>query len=136
MAELATIARPYAEAIFRLAKQANTLPAWSDELGLIVSVYPIIEPEYGWLPTPRAAMAKHGICWKRAEDGEPKGNLEDYLAYLYVKSGGKRIRGLAISASFETLMMGWPQKWAKCTPLEMDKYQSWLQQHSNFYQEV
>jgi F-type H+-transporting ATPase subunit delta len=39
MAELATIARPYAEAIFRLAKQGNTLPAWSDELALIVSVY-------------------------------------------------------------------------------------------------
>ena len=39
MAEIATIARPYAEAIFRLAKQGNTLPAWSDALALIVSVY-------------------------------------------------------------------------------------------------
>ena len=39
MAELATIARPYAEAVFRLAKQANALPAWSDALNLIVSVY-------------------------------------------------------------------------------------------------
>ena len=39
MAELATIARPYAEAIFRVAKQDNTLPAWSEALALIVSVY-------------------------------------------------------------------------------------------------
>ena len=39
MAELATIARPYAEAVFRLAKQANALPAWSDALNLIASVY-------------------------------------------------------------------------------------------------
>ena len=39
MAELATIARPYAEAIFRLAKQGNALPAWSDALNLIASVY-------------------------------------------------------------------------------------------------
>lgn len=39
MAELATIARPYAEAIFRLAKQDNALPAWSAALTLIVSVY-------------------------------------------------------------------------------------------------
>ena len=39
MAELATIARPYAEAVFRLAKQANALPAWSDALDLIADVY-------------------------------------------------------------------------------------------------
>ena len=39
MAELATIARPYAEAVFRLAKQGNALPAWSDALNLIASVY-------------------------------------------------------------------------------------------------
>ena len=39
MAELATIARPYAEAVFRLAKESNALPAWSDTLAFIVSVY-------------------------------------------------------------------------------------------------
>jgi len=39
MAELATVARPYAEAVFRLAKQGNALPAWSDALDLIASVY-------------------------------------------------------------------------------------------------
>lgn len=39
MAELATIARPYAEAVFRLAKQGNALPAWSDALNMIASVY-------------------------------------------------------------------------------------------------
>lgn len=32
MAEALTIARPYAEAVFRLAKADNTLPAWSDML--------------------------------------------------------------------------------------------------------
>jgi len=39
MAELATIARPYAEAVFRLAKQGNALPAWSDALNLIAGIY-------------------------------------------------------------------------------------------------
>ena len=39
MAELATIARPYAQAVFRLAKQGNALPAWSDALNLIATVY-------------------------------------------------------------------------------------------------
>ncbi len=32
MAEALTIARPYAEAVFRLAKADNTLPSWSDML--------------------------------------------------------------------------------------------------------
>jgi len=32
MAEALTIARPYAEAVFRLAKAGNTLPAWSNML--------------------------------------------------------------------------------------------------------
>ena len=39
MAELATIARPYAEAVYRLAKQAAALPAWSDALNLVAAVY-------------------------------------------------------------------------------------------------
>jgi len=39
VAELATIARPYAEAVFRLAKQGNALQAWSDALNLIASIY-------------------------------------------------------------------------------------------------
>jgi F-type H+-transporting ATPase subunit delta len=49
MAELATIARPYAEAVFRLGKQSNALPAWSDALALVASVYHD--------PQMRAAMA-------------------------------------------------------------------------------
>lgn len=32
MAELITVARPYAEAVFRLAKESNTLSQWSDVL--------------------------------------------------------------------------------------------------------
>jgi F-type H+-transporting ATPase subunit delta len=39
MAELATIARPYAEAVFRLAKEENGLPAWSEALALVVAIY-------------------------------------------------------------------------------------------------
>jgi F-type H+-transporting ATPase subunit delta len=40
MAELVTIARPYAEAVFQLADKANTLPAWSatlDRMALVAS---------------------------------------------------------------------------------------------------
>lgn len=94
--------------------------------------YPIIAPDYGFLPTMRACIAKHGLCWKRAEEGKPKGNLEDYLAYLYVKNGGKRVRGMCVSASFAALMMGWPQKWTSLKPLATDKFREWRQLHSGF----
>ena len=38
MAELATIARPYAEAAFEIARDAQALPAWSDMLRLAASI--------------------------------------------------------------------------------------------------
>ncbi|MBM3372573.1 MAG: F0F1 ATP synthase subunit delta [Betaproteobacteria bacterium] len=38
MAEPVTIARPYAEAAFRLAREQNALPAWSEALVLIETV--------------------------------------------------------------------------------------------------
>jgi F-type H+-transporting ATPase subunit delta len=38
MAELATIARPYAEAVFELAKQESQLPQWSDALKFAATV--------------------------------------------------------------------------------------------------
>ena len=44
MAELATIARPYAEAAFALAKQHGELAKWSEMLSLMVSVYD--DPEF------------------------------------------------------------------------------------------
>ncbi|MGQ5522764.1 F0F1 ATP synthase subunit delta [Chitinimonas sp. PSY-7] len=37
MAELITVARPYAEAVFRLAKEANSLPAWSEVLAMLAA---------------------------------------------------------------------------------------------------
>jgi F-type H+-transporting ATPase subunit delta len=38
MAESATIARPYAEAVFRLAKNKQALEPWSDQLALLAAV--------------------------------------------------------------------------------------------------
>lgn len=38
MAEPVTIARPYAEAAFRLAREQNALPAWTEALDLIAAV--------------------------------------------------------------------------------------------------
>ena len=38
MAEAITIARPYATAIFRMAKEQNALAAWSDQLALLAAI--------------------------------------------------------------------------------------------------
>ena len=38
MAELATIARPYAEAAFALAREGGALPKWADTLSVLASV--------------------------------------------------------------------------------------------------
>ena len=38
MAEISTIARPYAVAIFNLAKEENTLSEWSDMLSLMSGI--------------------------------------------------------------------------------------------------
>jgi len=38
MAELVTIARPYAEAVFRLAKEQGKLAAWSETLGSLAAI--------------------------------------------------------------------------------------------------
>jgi len=52
MAELTTIARPYAEAAFRLAREGNALPVWSQMLRLLAHV--IADPKVaGALDNPR-----------------------------------------------------------------------------------
>jgi F-type H+-transporting ATPase subunit delta len=38
MAELSTVARPYAEAAFEIAREKNALPTWSSMLALVASV--------------------------------------------------------------------------------------------------
>jgi F-type H+-transporting ATPase subunit delta len=42
MAELSTVARPYAEAVFKLADAAGTLPKWSEMLAALATV--VLDP--------------------------------------------------------------------------------------------
>lgn len=66
----------------------------------------------GYWPTPRASLGTNGICWSRAESGDHKYQLEDFLAHLYVRAGGNRISGLQIHPSFCEKMMRWPVGWS------------------------
>jgi F-type H+-transporting ATPase subunit delta len=81
MAELATIARPYAEAAFALARQHNQLESWSDMLALMVGIYK--DPQF------QAAIAAStitsadierlllGICGERID-----GNARNFIQLL------------------------------------------------------
>lgn len=45
-------------------------------------------------PTPRASMDDHGVCWTRAETGDHHSNLEDFIAWLWLREHNVRTRGL------------------------------------------
>lgn len=68
------------------------------------------------LPTPMAHNAKEG-----AYPAEGKRNTPTLAWFL----GGK------IHPEYTEWMMGWPIGWTDLKPLEMDKYQSWLLQHTS-----
>jgi hypothetical protein len=71
----------------------------------------------GWLPTPRASMGKHMVCWSRAASGEHRSQLEDYLAWLYMADGGNRMGGANVDPLLCATMMGFPPFWlASATP--------------------
>lgn len=65
----------------------------------------------GWLPTVRATTGKHMICWSRAESGEHRSQLEDYLAWKYMADGGSRMGGSNVDPLLCAIMMGYPQSW-------------------------
>lgn len=65
----------------------------------------------GWLPTPRASMGGHMVCWSRAESGEHRSQLEDYLAWLFLAAGGKRMEGANVCPRLCATIMGYPAHW-------------------------
>lgn len=65
----------------------------------------------GWLPTPRASMGTHMVCWSRAESGDHRSQLEDYLASLFVAAGGSRMGGANVDPLLCATMMGYPPSW-------------------------
>lgn len=90
------------------------------------------ESEFGYLPTPRASMASHGIAWCRARTGKYKGNLEDFLGWKHLMAGGLEISGLNVSPSYCEFLMMWPTGWTDLKPLETGKYHEWQQKHSDY----
>jgi len=117
-----------------LGESLETFPKWgmmhNGELWeRTMSAHLIEENESGFLPTVVKVDSK-GTSRKRF-----RGSLDF--------RGGKAIEGLRTSLNdplyihpdFAEWMMGWPIEWTGLGPLEMDKFQSWLQQHGGFSNE-
>jgi hypothetical protein len=89
----------------------------------------IKENEFGFLPT----------VLKSDQTGTGKKRFIGNLGNRY----GKAIEGLRTSLNdpqylhpdFAEWMMGWPIEWTGLGPLEMDKFQQWLQQHGESLEE-
>ena len=100
MAESVTIARPYAQAIFRLAKEGRSLAAWSDRLRRLAAI--AADPEMGnVIGNPKFSVGQIADLFM-ALSGEPENReLASFIALL-AENG--RFDVLAeISAIFETL---------------------------------
>lgn len=56
-------------------------------------------------------MGSHGVAWVRAESGEHRGQLEDFLAMDWLQSGRPRTRGLLVNPTWVEWLMGFPARW-------------------------
>jgi F-type H+-transporting ATPase subunit delta len=72
MAEIATLARPYAKAVFELAKSQARLGPWGDMLALLAAVasQPLVEQllESPDIPEPDKARRLSGLCADALDD--------------------------------------------------------------------
>jgi len=83
----------------------------------------------GAIPTPRASTGKHGIAWCRAESGEHRHNLEDWLGTLWLKEGNQRIAGMNVNPTWAEWLMGWPLGWTDLNASATARFRQWLDSH-------
>lgn len=61
------------------------------------------------VPTPRASMGEHMVCWARAESGEHRSQIEDFLASLGMAAGHlTRLGGANVCPLLCAAIMGFP----------------------------
>jgi F-type H+-transporting ATPase subunit delta len=101
MAEIATIARPYAEAAFRLARQRQTLPVWSEALLRLARV--VEDPQAG------ALIGNPNIAAKQVEDlfRAIGGSDAEVGNFVHLLADNRRLACLPeIAAQFQTMKQG------------------------------
>ena len=101
MGEIATIARPYAEAAFRLARERQALAAWSAALGRLAQVAE--DPgAAGLIGNPNVAASQVEDLFRSAGDGGA-----ELASLIHLLSGNGRLTCLPeISAQFEAMKRG------------------------------
>ena len=98
MAELATIARPYAEAAFGLAREQQRLAAWSDALGRLAQVAED--------PAAAALIGNPNVAASQVEDlfRAASGADAEMANFIHLLAGNGRLSCLpAIAEQFEVM---------------------------------
>jgi hypothetical protein len=97
-----------------------------------MSVAPTNETEFGLWPTPVATdwMAP-SIGTTSYENGRFVRTSKTTGQTFGTKPSAafRLMTGSPMPPSFSEWMMGWPIGWTDLKPLEMDKFQKWLEQH-------
>ncbi|WP_047391042.1 F0F1 ATP synthase subunit delta [Chitinibacter sp. ZOR0017] len=100
MAELITVARPYAEAVFRLAKESNTLAQWSDILAKLASIASN-DDALAVVANPKCSAAQVQELLAGLLGGEASAEVNNFLATVLEN---RRFTTLpAVAALFEEL---------------------------------
>lgn len=84
----------------------------------------------GWLPAPMREDGCAGASERVQQNGK-FWNLRDWY-HNYMTLGKPKPLTRYRNARFWEYLMGWVDNWTALRPLEMDKFQSWLQQHGKF----
>lgn len=108
-----------------LALCCETLPRWGmmqdgECWELATLKRPTFGSESGFWPTP-SGVKDRGHCVGAISEWGGSSN----------RFRGTELRNLRCP-DFEEWMMAWPVSWTELTPLETDKFQSWLRLHSRF----
>jgi len=100
MAELTTVARPYAKAAFAYAKEHNQLSAWSNQLALAAAL--VKDGEFAaFLSRPSLTVAEQTAALFKACGEELLPEVRNFLAYV---AQNKRVAALpAIAELYEIL---------------------------------
>lgn len=64
-----------------------------------------------WWPTPRASD-DNGVCWKRAESGQHRYKLTDFVGVIWLLTR-KRQPGMTLNPTWTDWFMGLPVGWTE-----------------------
>lgn len=119
----------------RLGESLESWPEWAMTQGVELWALPNLdlttkEKGSGWLRTPCASDGKKwyvsGLkACDRLNSGKQPMLIHQLVEYHGLKKGWA-------SPEFWELIMGWPIGWTDLSPVEMDKFQSWLRSHGQF----